>query len=386
MSGIAEKVYADYNDHVTKGQVLIVLNTDMLKLDEEKQRAAVAKARATLDLDYLNYANQLKLADKGLISDYEVKQAKTTLDVAQADFVSENAALKVIQTEINQYAFIKSPITGVVLSRSVDVGQSVVEGSSSNASALFTIAEDLTKMEIEATVDEVDIASINKGQAVRFTVEALPGKTFAGKVETIRLVPTTTDNVVTYTVIIEVENADGTLLPGMTADVDFIVSKTENALMVPNAALRYEPSTLTAEEIADKTFQAELSLLSPDERAKAIAAKEKKGSASTTGAKKTTGLTSLMMGGGARGPGGPGGFGRSGTSSKNGARSAVGNGVGGTGLQPAKAETKNVWYLDDRGALAVMKVTVGVSDGTNTEIVPSGELEGMKVIVKEKVN
>jgi hypothetical protein len=169
----------------------------------------------------------------------------------------------------------------------------------------------------------------------------------------------------------------------MTADVEFIVSKTENALLVPNAALRYEPSTLTAEEIADKTFQAELSLLSPDERAKAIAAKEKKGTGSATGSKKTTGLTSLMMGGGPRAPGG---FNRGGTSSKNGTRSAVGNGAGAAGQQPAKAETKNVWYLDDRGALAVMKVTVGVSDGTNTEIVPSGELEGKKVIVKEKVN
>ncbi|HPS43154.1 MAG TPA: efflux RND transporter periplasmic adaptor subunit [Treponemataceae bacterium] len=383
MSGIAERVSADYNDHVKKGQVLIELNTDMLKLDEEKQRAAVTKARATLDLDSLNYANQLKLAEKGLISDYEVKQAKTTLDVAQAEYVSENAALKVIQTEINQYAFIKSPITGVVLSRSVDVGQSVVEGSSSNASSLFTIAEDLTKMEIEATVDEVDIASISKGQEVRFTVEALPGKTFAGKVETIHLVPTTTDNVVTYTVIIEVENADGTLLPGMTADVEFIVSKSENALLVPNAALRYEPSTLTAEEIANKIFEAELSLLSPDERAKAIAAKDKKGAAPAAGQKKATSLASLMMGGGPRGPGG---FNRGGASSRNGARSQAGIGAGANGQAAAKAEIKNVWYLDDRGALAVMKVSAGVTDGTNTEVIPSGELEGKKIIVKEKVN
>ena len=380
MSGIAEKVNADYNDHVKKGQVLIELNTDMLKLDEEKQRAAVAKARATLDLDSLNYANQLKLADKGLISDYEVKQAKTTLDVAQAEYVSENASLKVIQTEINQYAFIKSPITGVVLSRSVDVGQSVVEGSSSNASALFTIAEDLTKMEIEATVDEVDIASIAKGQEVRFTVEALPGKTFAGRVETIRLVPTTTDNVVTYTVIIEVENADGSLLPGMTADVDFIVSKRENALLVPNAALRYEPSTLSADEIADRLFQAYLSLLSPDERAMAIEAKGKKGAVPATGTKKATGLSSLMMGGGPRG------FGRGGASSKQGARLPAGNGTGANGQAAAVPETKNVWYLDDRGSLAVMKVSVGVTDGTNTEVIPSGDLEGKKIIVKEKVN
>ncbi len=380
MSGIAEKVYADYNDRVTKGQVLIELNTDMLKLEQEKQRAAVEKARANYDLQSLNYSNQLKLADKGLISDFEVKTAKTSLAVAQAEYVSEQAALKVIQTEINQYALIKSPITGVVLSRSVDVGQSVVEGSSSNASSLFTIAEDLAQMEIEATVDEIDIASITKGQAVRFTVEAFPGKTFTGRVETIRLVPTTTDNVVSYTVIIVLDNEDGSLLPGMTAEVQFIVSKKSDVLLVPNAALRFEPSSLSAEEIASKTLEAELALLPPDERAKAEEKKAKAPAAGVSPAKKSVGLTSLVMGSGPRGPGMGGSRGNSHSS----------NGTKQGSSSPADASSvgvlKNVWYIDDTGALKVMKVTAGVSDGTNTEVTPSGELEGMKIIVKEKVN
>lgn len=380
MSGIAEKVYADYNDRVTKGQVLIELNTDMLKLEQEKQRAAVEKARANYDLQSLNYSNQLKLADKGLISDFEVKTAKTSLAVAQAEYVSEQAALKVIQTEINQYALIKSPITGVVLSRSVDVGQSVVEGSSSNASSLFTIAEDLSQMEIEATVDEIDIASITKGQSVRFTVEAFPGKTFTGRVETIRLVPTTTDNVVSYTVIIVLDNEDGTLLPGMTAEVQFIVSKKNDVLLVPNAALRFEPSSLSAEEIANKTLDAELALLPPDERAKAEDQKAKAPAAGASPAKKPVGLTSLVMGSGPRGPGMGGSRGNS--------QSANGTKKSSSSLADASSVDvlKNVWYIDDTGALKVMKVTAGVSDGTNTEVTPSGELEGMKIIVKEKVN
>lgn len=391
MSGIAEKVHADYNDHVTKGQVLIELNTDMLKLQQDKERAAVEKARANYDLQSLNYSNQLKLADKGLISDFEVKTAKTSLAVAQADYVSEQAALKVIQTEINQYALIKSPITGVVLSRSVDVGQSVVEGSSSNASSLFTIAEDLARMEIEATVDEIDIASITKGQAVRFTVEAFPGKTFTGRVETIRLVPTTTDNVVSYTVIIVLDNEEGTLLPGMTAEVQFIVSKKTDVLLVPNAALRFEPSILSAEEIANKTLEAELALLSPDERAKVEEQKAKAPSASTPAAKKSVGLSSLVMGGGPRGPGigGPRGNSHSSNGTRQGSSSGSSAGTAGSGndgASSAATELKNVWYVDETGALKVMKVTAGVTDGTNTEVTSSGELEGMKIIVKEKVN
>ena len=120
-----EKVYADYNDHVTKGQTLVELNTDMLKLQEEKELAAVKKAQANYDLKLVDYNNQLKLAEKGLASEYDLKSAKTSLDVYAAELASAQAALKVIETEINQYAFIKAPISGVVLERDVEVGQSV---------------------------------------------------------------------------------------------------------------------------------------------------------------------------------------------------------------------------------------------------------------------
>jgi HlyD family secretion protein len=378
MSGTVEKVFADYNDRVTKGQVLAELNTDMLRLQQEKARAAVEKARATRDLNSINYGNQIKLAEKGLVSSFETKQAKTTLDVSSADLVSAEAELRVIETEINQYAFIKSPITGVVLQRNVDVGQNVVEGSSSNSSSLFTIAEDLTKMEIEATVDEVDIASIREGLPVRFAVEALPGKRFAGSVETIRLVPTTTDNVVSYTVIVSLANSDGALLPGMTADVSFIVSRRDDALLVPNAALRYEPTTLSPEEIAKRILEAELALLSPDEREKAIAANGSKNATPARPKNKSGGLFSLVSG-----PRPPRGIGQRG----NGSRTKAADQAEGA---PAAPAVKNLWVVNGNGELGVLRVAVGVSDGTNTEVTPVAgqdlDLEGMKVIVKEKAD
>jgi len=397
MSGIAEKVNADYNDRVTKGQVLVELNTDMLRLQQEEQLAAVKKAQANYDLQAIAYNNQLKLSEKSLVSDYDVKSAKTTLDVYAAELSSAKAALKVIETEISQYAFIKSPISGIVLSRDVDAGQSVVEGSSSNSSSLFTIAENLTHMQIEATVDEIDIASIKQNQEVRFTVEALPGKTFSGKVQLIRLEPETTDNVVSYYVIISVNNADGSLLPGMTADVEFIVSSTEDALLVPNAALRYEPTSLTEEEIAEAVSTAKLALMTDDERATAEAAMREAPAGEppadeTSSGTKQTGLSSLMMGGGGGprgGPGGPGGPGQRNKSSSS--KSAGSADASGTATAAAQSDTsKTLWYLDASGKLAVMTVKTGVSDGSKTEIIvddaQAATLEGKKIIQKEKVS
>lgn len=382
MSGIAERVYADYNDHVRKGQVLVELNTDMLRLQRVEKLASVSKARAQYDLQLSQYSTQLKLAEKKLVSDYELQTSKTTLDMYSAELKSAEAGLSVIDTEISQYAIIKAPITGVVLERNVESGASVVEGSSSNSSSLFTIAEDLNQMQIEAQVDEVDIASISKGQSVRFSVEALPDESFSGKVRMIRLTPETTDNVVSYSVVIDVDNSEGALLPGMTAEVDFIVERKEDVFLVPNAALRYEPSSLTAEEISLLAFEAGLEGLSGEDLAKA---REKapvpgdrgqgNGSPAAGGSStgKRAGLSSLVMGGGPRGPRTPGISGQK----RNGASAAAGNGGD---------SRKNLWYLDGSGKPAVVKVLPGISDGTNTAVTSTHDLEGMRIIVREGIN
>ena len=175
MSGRVEKVFADYNDRVRKGMVLASLNTEMLRLQEQGNRSAVKKARAQYELQLIDVQNKTKLAEKGLVSDYDFKSSKAGLEVLAADLAAAESALEVVQTEITQYAFITSPINGIVLDRNVEEGQSVVDGASSNSASLFTLAEDLARMEIKAEVDELDISSIKVGQEVRFTVEAWPG-------------------------------------------------------------------------------------------------------------------------------------------------------------------------------------------------------------------
>ncbi len=415
MSGRAEKVYADFNDKVEKGQVLVELNTDMLKLNREEQVASLRKAQANYDLQLLDYTNKKKLAQKGLSSDYDLQSSATNLEIYGAELESAKAALKVIDTQISQYALIKSPIDGIVLERDVDAGQSVLEGSSSNSSSLFTLAENLKNMQIKATVDELDIASIHQGQQVRFTVEALPNIARTGTVAQVRLVPETDDNVVSYYVIVDAENEDGQLLPGMTAEVEFIEESVQDAILVPNGAFRFQPPGLSTEEIAKKTFEASLGKLSPEQKQEALKrfqeaqkAGEKKSDGSQTG-----GISGLLGGGGPGGmaggsPGGPppGGFGggpgggpggrqgtkSSSTKSTNASQQNQGEpptgaqGALGSAPQVAGAGTpKTLWYLDQSGQYQALLVRAGVSDGSKTQILDSDDLEGFQVILKEKV-
>ena len=378
MSGRVEKIYADYNDHVKKGQLLVTLNTDMLELEKKEALADLNIAQLNYDLAALDYQNNATLAAKGLVSEYDLKSSKSAMDVKKASLQSAQSALQVIDTQITNYARIVSPIDGIVLERGVEAGGSVVEGSSSNATALFTIAKDLSKMEIKAEVDELDIGSVKAGQSARFTVEANPGKQYAGTVDSIRLVPETTDNVVNYYVIIKADNVDGSLLPGMTANVEFIKEQKESVLLVPSAALRYQPSSLSASEIARLEYAAGLGAMSATERAAALAeydaARTASASAKTATAAKSTGLSGIIGGV----PGGPG-------MRKNGASSGASgaqNAAASSEAQAAAAQ-KALWYLDAQGKLAVRMVAVGSSDGTNTEISGADDLEGLKVIVRE---
>jgi HlyD family secretion protein len=387
MSGKVEKIFVDYNDPIRKGDILAELNTDMLKLKREQQYATVIKARANYELQRLNYRNQELLAEKNLISEYELKTSKTTLDNQAADLAVAESNLKVIETEINQYAYITSPIDGIVLDRRINIGDTVVDSSSNNSSAIFTLAENLKEMQIEAGVGELDVASIQKGQTVRFTLESMPGRTFSGEVETLRMVPVVSNNVVSYTVIVKVENLDGSLLPGMTCAVDFIVERGENVLMVPNAALRYQPTGLSAEKIDDMVFTAGLVNMNDEQRQAAIEARAQAKAHQTEGSQASgqnanTGLQGLMMGsgqsaarmmgpGGGRAPGqGPQGQGRQGPQ----------------GGRREQVVMRNLWYIGDDGKLEVMRVRTGISSGSFTEIRSRDEdLEGRQIILKEKI-
>jgi len=372
MSGKVEKIYVDYNDSVRKGDILAELNTDMLKLKREQQYAAVIKARANYELQKINYQSQQALAEKNLISEYELKTSKTTLDNQAADLAVAEANLKSIDTEINQFAYITSPINGIVLDRRINIGDTVVDSSSNNSSHIFTLAENLREMQIEAMVGELDIASVQKGQSVRFTLESLPGRTFNGVVETLRMVPVVSNNVVSYTVIIKVENVRGSLLTGMTCAVDFIVENSDNVLMVSNAALRYQPANLSADVITDMVFNASLENMNDEQRQSALLAREQ---SKTQNVSQTTntGLTDLMMGQGTNmarqfNPGGRQGQGQGQRQGRNGA-----------------PVMRNLWYINNEGKLDVMQVQIGISSGSFTEIRAIDDLEGKQVILKEKV-
>jgi HlyD family secretion protein len=381
MSGKVEKIFVDYNDLIRKGDILAELNTDMLKLKREQQYATVIKARANYELQRLNYRNQELLAEKDLISEYELKTSKTTLDNQAADLAVAESNLKVIETEINQYAYITSPIDGIVLDRKINIGDTVVDSSSNNSSAIFTLAENLREMQIEAGVGELDVASIQKGQQVRFTLESMPGRSFSGEVETLRMVPVVSNNVVSYTVIVKVENLDGSLLPGMTCAVDFIVERGEDVLMVPNAALRDQPTGLSEEKIADMVFNAGLVNLNDEQRQAAIEARAQAKAQQTEGSQApgqnaNTGLQGLMMGSG-QGAVRMMGGGRSGSRQ-----------VPGQGQQGGRREQvvmRNLWYLGDDGKLEVMRVRAGISSGSFTEIRGPDDLEGRQIILKEKI-
>ena len=374
MSGKVEKIYVDYNDPVSKGQILAELNTDMLKLKRDQQYASVLKARANYELQQLNYRNQEALAEKNLISEYELKTSKTNLDNQAADLAVAESNLKVIETEINQYAYITSPIDGIVLDRRINVGDSVVDSSSSNSSNIFTLAENLREMQIEASVGELDVASIQKGQAVRFTLESLSGRSFVGEVETLRMVPVVSNNVVSYTVIVKVDNHDGSLLPGMTCAVDFIVERSENVLMVSNAALRYQPTSLNAEKIAEMVFNASLENMSEEEKQAAIEARAKNSSQSANQNQNTnTGLAGLMM------PQGNQMRRLTGGSS----RQAAGQGQG-KNAAPVVV-LRNLWYLSGEGKPEVMQIAIGISNGSYTEVYTPDDYEGRQVILREKI-
>jgi HlyD family secretion protein len=378
MSGKVEKVHVDYNDPVRKGDVLAELNTDVLKLKREQQYATVIKARANYELQQINYRNQQVLAEKNLISEYELKTSKTSLDGQVADLAVAEANLKEIETEINQYAYITSPIDGIVLDRNINIGDTVVDSSSNNSSSLFTLAENLREMQIEAGVGELDITSINKGQEVRFTLESLPGRRFSGVVETLRMVPIVSNNVVSYTVIINVENHDGALLPGMTCAVDFIVERGENVLVVSNAALRYQPTSLNADQISEMVFIAGLAGMDEEQRQAAVDARAQTQvrNAQNTSQNQNSGITDLMMG--QSGAAANRMLGGGGARRNQGAQEQA---------RPAR-ETfimRTLWYVSGDGRLEVTRVRAGITNGSLTAIYPTEDLEGKQVILRERI-
>lgn len=238
VSGRVKKIYADFNDQVKKGQVLLELEDELFKAQIAASMGNVKNNEASLELAKANEARMRSLFEKEYVSKQELDQSIQALKSAEAQLSTTKAQLKRDQTNYG-YSIIKSPVSGVVVDRVVDVGQTVA--ASLQTPTLFKIAQDLSKMQIDTSFAEADIGRIQVGQAAKFSVDAFPNTNFEGVVKQIRLNPTNTANVVTYNIVVSVDNPDQKLLPGMTAYVNINFAKHENVLLVPNAALRYKP-------------------------------------------------------------------------------------------------------------------------------------------------
>jgi HlyD family secretion protein len=238
ISGTIVKLYADFNSPVTNGQVVAQIDPLIYRANLDSAEGDLANAKAALELAKVNAVRSKELLANRLIPQSDDDQAVATLHQAEATVQIKRASVELAKANL-QYCTIYSPVDGMVISRNVDVGQTVA--ASLNAPTLFIIANDLTKMQIDANVGESDIGGVEEKQKVDFTVDAFPNRTFHGLVVQVRNSPTNVQNVVTYDTVIGVNNADMKLKPGMTANVSIIVAERSNVLRVPNAALRFRP-------------------------------------------------------------------------------------------------------------------------------------------------
>ena len=265
VSGTIKEIYVDYNSAVKKGQMIALIDpttfeaqVEQAKANLMQAKAALQKAKATLEDAQRNLNRQKMLWDRDLIARSDLDSAQTNYDLAvagvseaEANVYQAQAALKRAETDLG-YTRIYSPVDGIVVSRDVDAGQTVA--ASFQTPTLFTIAQDLTKMQIETNVDEADIGEVKEGLSVTFTVDAYPEAVFSGTIKQVRIASSVVENVVTYPVIIDVANPDLMLKPGMTANVTIITDKKEGVLAVPSAALRYRPSDYSGDTLRGKVI------------------------------------------------------------------------------------------------------------------------------------
>ncbi len=244
ISGMIAKLLVDYNSVVKEGQIVAQLDPATYEAAVHQSEGDLANARATLELAQVQATRQQGLRAKDLIPQADLDTALATLHQAEASVKQKQASLERTKVDLARCT-IYSPVDGIVISRNVDVGQTVA--ASLNAPTLFVIANDLTKMQIDANVAEADIGNVEVGQDVNFTVDAFPYRTFRGKVTQIRNSPITVQNVVSYDTVIAVNNSDMKLRPGMTANVSIIIAQRDNVLKVPNAALRFRLITTTTD-------------------------------------------------------------------------------------------------------------------------------------------
>ncbi len=350
ISGIIQKLNADFNTQVKAGQVVAQLDSATYQANVSSAEGELANANAGLELAQINARRAEELIKDKLISQSERDQTIASLHQAEAQVKIRTASLERAKVDLARCT-IYSPVDGIVISRNVDVGQTVA--ASMSAPVLFLIANDLAKMQIDANVSEADVGGVEVGQEVDFTVDAFPYRTFHGKVIQVRNSPTTVQNVVTYDAVIEVSNPDLKLKPGMTANVSIVVARRENVLRIPNSVLRFRPpDNLTSEKRTNT--------------APTVAAQ-----ATVAGAGGPGGRGDGERRGGRGGPGGPGGGNRSGQprAERQPLRTVftlTSNEVGkASGTEPV---------------LKPVQVKLGINDGVMTEVL-EGLTEGDQIVI-----
>lgn len=240
VSGLMKEVYVDFNSKVKAGQLIAKMDTSLLQANVDKAKSNYDKQKAITENSLKTYNRCKNLVARNFM-------ARSELDAAQADYFSNKALLNAAKADYEyaktqcSFAYIYSPVDGIIVTRAVDPGQPVA--ASFQAPELFTVAKDLKEMQIEVNVSEADIGKIREGQEVDYTLDGYPDEIFKGKVSQVRISPTTVSNVVTYTVVVKVDNDELKLKPGMTANVSIITQKKENVLCVPSIALKFAPVT-----------------------------------------------------------------------------------------------------------------------------------------------
>src|SRR3954470_1127879 len=402
VSGIIAKLYADFNSQVKQGQLLAELDPTPFQQTVDQRRADVTKSQVEVANTQVTYNRQKRLSDAGLIAASDLDAAKAAFDGARAGLAQSQAALKQAQTNLG-YAKIYSPIDGQVVARAYDVGQTVA--ASFSAPTLFTIAKDLTKMQVQADVDQSDIGQIKVGEPARFTVDAYPDQEFRGQISQVRLNATVTQNVITYPVILEVPNPEGKLRPSMTANVTIEVATVPNVLRVPNAALRFRPATADGQQTPGSGQRAARGQGTPgaaggDQTAATTPGagpRQAQGGEATPGA---GGWRGRRRGGEAAGGAAPGttpgaaggGEGTAGQTSfesaaANSGRGGLAGAIGGGGRRGGRQQGQSVYVLtetaDKKSELRQVRLRTGITDGHYTQVVSvfSGTLNPGDLVV-----
>lgn len=373
VSGQITDIRVDFNDQVRRGQVIARLDSTLLVQAVQNAEANLARSEAELSRREWEFERASELFKLQGVTESEYKTAEYDLAVSRSNLASARVNLEQARRNLG-YSVIYAPIDGVVVERNVEPGQTVA--ASMSTPQLFLLANDLSEMEILASVDESDIGQIREGQAARFTVQAYPDEQFEGVVRQVRLQSSVQENVVNYTVVVSVQNDDGRLLPGMTATVDFIVERVEQVLKVPNAALRFRPNQAMLAELQERQ-QARREQLAAERGAEGAGGRPDPEALANMSDEERAAMRERFA---AQGGGAPGGFADLSEEERQALRERFQQGGGAAGGRGGAGAGNQLYYVDEQGQLQVARVRVGVTDGQFTEVTGRGIAAGLQVI------